>query len=271
MRSGHLSRLLPGVYAPIEAATSLETRLAAVPAWSPDAVVVGRAAASMTFWPDLAVPQIEVAHGCGRAPMASGYRFARRGPDPDWVIELPFFGERTLRLCAPAMTAIDLVPELGGKVIAEALRSRMVSLADLELALAATPGRPGNARRRRMLDDSRDSPWGELERHAHELLHRAGIRGWTGNGKVLINGLTYYIDVCFRSLKVAVEIDGLEHQTDLSRFVSDRQRQNALVLAGWIVLRFSWVDLRDHPQVVIAQIRAALAMARRAQQRAARP
>ena len=267
VRSDRLCALLPGIYAPPDVADSLQTRLAAVAAWSPDAVVTGRAAAAKTFWPDLPVPEVEVAQSSGRTPRTSGYRFSRRSVDPDWVIELPVAAERMLRICAPPMTAVDLAPDLGGKVIDEALRSRQVRLADLELALASTPGRRGNALRRRLIKESRDTPWGELERQAHGLLHQVGIRGWTGNAKVLINGLCYYIDICFRSLKVAVEIDGREHQTDLSRFVSDRQRQNALVLAGWIVLRFTWVDLRDHPQVVVAQIRAALAMARRLQGR----
>jgi very-short-patch-repair endonuclease len=39
------------------------------------------------------------------------------------------------------------------------------------------------------------------------------------------------------------------------------ERQNRLVAAGYIVLRFTWDDLRDRPAQVIADIRRSLAMA----------
>jgi very-short-patch-repair endonuclease len=43
-----------------------------------------------------------------------------------------------------------------------------------------------------------------------------------------------------------------------SLFRRDRQRQNAVVLAGWTVLRFTWHDLTQRPNEVIAEIRLAL-------------
>ena len=43
------------------------------------------------------------------------------------------------------------------------------------------------------------------------------------------------------------------------RFQRDRTRQNRLVAAGWTVLRFTWNDLRDRPNGVIAEIRAVIA------------
>jgi hypothetical protein len=46
--------------------------------------------------------------------------------------------------------------------------------------------------------------------------------------------------------------------SDVDRFAQDRVRQNALVLAGWTVLRFTWHDLMSRPQAVVAEIRAAL-------------
>jgi very-short-patch-repair endonuclease len=57
---------------------------------------------------------------------------------------------------------------------------------------------------------------------------------------------------------VAVEVDGWAWHTDPERFRRDRQRQNALVLAGWTVLRFTWHDLTHRPTEMIAEVRAAL-------------
>ena len=52
--------------------------------------------------------------------------------------------------------------------------------------------------------------------------------------------LTVYLDVGFRRRRLAVEIDGREFHSDRKLFETDRWRQNALVLDGWRVLRFTW-------------------------------
>ena len=59
--------------------------------------------------------------------------------------------------------------------------------------------------------------------------------------------------------RIAIEVDGWAWHVDVERFQADRRRQNALVNAGWTVLRFTWHDLTADPERVIAQIRAALA------------
>jgi len=41
-------------------------------------------------------------------------------------------------------------------------------------------------------------------------------------------------------------------------FHSDRWRQNALMLAGWRVLRFSWLMMEEDPEAFVAAVRAAL-------------
>jgi very-short-patch-repair endonuclease len=122
-----------------------------------------------------------------------------------------------------------------------------------------TPHRRGNAERWRVLLDSRAEPWSAAERLAHRLYRRAGIGGWVGNHKVMIPDWgTYYLDVAFRRQRVASEIDGLIHLEDRELFETDRLRQNALVLEGWLVLRFTWFMLNDDPDYVIDMTRRAL-------------
>jgi very-short-patch-repair endonuclease len=41
-------------------------------------------------------------------------------------------------------------------------------------------------------------------------------------------------------------------------FESDRRRQNALVLEGWLVLRFTWRMLTEQPDLVVRSIQEAL-------------
>ncbi len=95
------------------------------------------------------------------------------------------------------------------------------------------------------------------ERVVVRLLRAAGIGGW-----VLGHPLgPYRIDVAFPEAKLAVEIDGWAWHVDQDRFANDRRKGNALVRAGWVVLRFTWHDLTRSPHSVIAQIGAALAAA----------
>ena len=46
--------------------------------------------------------------------------------------------------------------------------------------------------------------------------------------------------------------------SDSEAFHNDRVRQNAIALAGWQVLRFTWLDLTEYPERVIATIRRAI-------------
>lgn len=221
-------------------------------AWDRDAVIVGRAAAKLTFWPTLPVADIDVARR-GVVPRSSGYRFHRRRIDPAQIVE-----HDGVRVASPALAAIDLVPELGGDVIDTCLRSRRASLDDLWTAFREHSDRRGNAERRRMLIDSRDEPWSEAERLAHRLLRHHRITGWRANLKVRVRRARYYIDIAFKEIRLAIEIDGRLHETDPDIFQNDRLRQNALVGEGWTVLRFTYQMLVDDPAYVIREIVAAM-------------
>lgn len=253
--AGRLARLLPGTYAPVGLKDDLMTRCLAVGLWNPDAVITGAAAARLTFWPGLAVRQIDVARR-GPVPRGPGYRFHRRAIDPWHVMEW-----HGLRVTRPAVTAVELVTELGGDPIDTCLRSRKARLSDLWEAFGAYPSRPGNYERRRMLLDSRDEPWSAAERLAHRILRAAHVTGWVSNLEVTTDGCEYFIDIAFRALKLAVEIDGRLHEDDPDIFENDRYRQNALVREGWTVLRFTYAMLVNEPEYVIATIRAAIAVA----------
>ncbi|MGI8417573.1 MAG: endonuclease domain-containing protein [Nakamurella sp.] len=163
-------------------------------------------------------------------------------------------------MTVPALTTMDLVSQFGGDAIDRALRSRQVTLDLLWTALATTRGRAGNYERRRLLLDSRDSPWSAAERLAHRMLRAAGIDGWRSNFHLFYDGRDYYVDIAFPGLRLAMEIDGRLHETDPRIFEKDRYRQNALVAQGWTVLRFTYRMLVDDPDYVVRTIRRALAV-----------
>ena len=58
------------------------------------------------------------------------------------------------------------------------------------------------------------------------------------------------LDLAFDELKVLVEIDGWAYHRDLRAFLRDTDRQNALVLQGWVVIRTNWYELTREPRAV---------------------
>ncbi len=253
LRQGDLRAVLPGIYSEPDRIGQFSTRVLAAMVDSPDAVLIDGAAARVSFWADLPVREVACAVP-GKRVSPPGFRFVRRTVPPELVVN-----GRGLRFTAPALTAIDLCDTLGGEPIDQALRTRTATLEQLHQAFSLSPSRGGNATRRMLLLDSRDEPWSEAERLFHRLLRAAGIVDWKSNRGMVLDGLTYYIDVAFERVRLAIEIDGRLHETDANIFENDRWRQNALVLDGWRVIRFTWKMLTEHPEMVIAVVRQALA------------
>ena len=253
---GRLARLLPGIYVDAGRAGELATRAAAVARWDPDAVICGRAAAALTYWPEATVGTIEVASVVRHAPQ-TGFVFTQRRIPPEVLQQ-----HGALRLTAPSLTAMELATFEFTDPIDIALRRRAVSVASMRDALDLTSHRRGHTDRRRVLLDSRDEPWSAAERLAQRIYRRAGITDWVANLATVVRGATYYLDIGFRRERLACEIDGRLHETDVDVFETDRTRQNALVLAGWMVLRFTWYLLTHEPEYVIAATQEARALRR---------
>lgn len=253
-RTGRLATVLPGVYSCPDNARSVDIRIAAIGWWDRDAVLTGAAAARVSYWPSVPVPVVTCAVRHER-PAQPGFTFVRRMVPPWLVAE-----QGRLRFTQPELTALDLCVETDGESIDRALHARAANLDQLHQALALTPHRTGNPGRRQLLLESRAVPWSAAERRFHRLLHEAGITGWHGNKSITLNGAKMYTDVRFDKQRLVIEIDGREFHSKRSVFESDRRRQNALVLDGWCVLRFSVAMIDDEPEMVIATVLAALAM-----------
>jgi very-short-patch-repair endonuclease len=252
VRQGRLAAVLPGVYSTPDWQLQPAIAMRAALLHHPDGVLFGAAAARASFWPSVKLDRIEIA--VPRSVRAQhGYTFSRRIIPADLVIE-----RRGLRFTDPALTAIDMATHTCSDSIDIALRTRAATLAGMRDALARTPNRSGNRVRLALLIDSRDEPWSAAERLAHRLLRAAGITGWQSNLPVTVRDQLYYLDIAFRSERLALEIDGRIHEDDPNLFESDRWRQNALVFAGWRVLRFTWTMLDRHPEHFVDSVRRAL-------------
>jgi very-short-patch-repair endonuclease len=168
---------------------------------------------------------------------------------------------RGLRLTAIELTVIEAAVRRGGgpKLMDSALQ-RHVDLRSLWAAHLRNTGRHGSPAARVMLHAAEDGARSAAERLLIRLLKEADITGWTANHPVA----GYRVDVGFPDLKLALETDGLAFHSDSDDFHNDRKRQNAVILSGWLVLRFTWLDLTGYPERVVAEIRHAIAARRSA-------
>ncbi|PND56376.1 hypothetical protein CRM90_17345 [Mycobacterium sp. ENV421] len=183
----------------------------------------------------------------GRA--APGTRVRRRD-----LAEVDVTEHRGLRVTAPPLTALEAAVRRGGSpAIMDTALQRRVELAALRRAHARNRGRHGATASGRLLDAAGGGARSEAERLIIRLLKRTGITGWRANYPV--DG--YVIDIAFPAQRVAIEIDGWAFHSDQAAFQNDRVRQNRLALQGWQVLRFTWLDLTQQPDRVVAEIRRA--------------
>lgn len=73
-----------------------------------------------------------------------------------------------------------------------------------------------------------------------------------------VPGRRFRIDIALPECRLAIEVDGWQfHGRHKGDFQRDRERQNALTLAGWRILRFSARDVRHDLERVLAEIRRA--------------
>ena len=179
-----------------------------------------------------------------------GVRLRRRDLNPHDVVE-----RNGLRVTALPLTVVEAAVRRGGgaKLMDQALQ-RHVDLAQLWRAHLRNKGRHGSPAARRLLRAAEDGARSEAERLLVKLLKDAGFTGWKANYPVA----GFKVDVGFPARRVALEVDGWAFHSDPDAFQVDRKRQNAISLSGWQVLRFTWLDLTEYPQRVIAEIGAAI-------------
>jgi very-short-patch-repair endonuclease len=119
------------------------------------------------------------------------------------------------------------------------------------------PG-PGHARLTDVLDEHRRRGT-QLTRSALEdrlltLCDRYGLPRPRANFH--IDGLE--VDACWPTHRLAVELDGWQRHKDRQAFQRDRTKGNAIIHAGWRLLRFTHDDVVRRPADTAAAIGAFL-------------
>ena len=164
-----------------------------------------------------------------------------------------------IRITSVPRTCLDRSRWSGDDRLEEALRLRRLTTDVLPPSLERSRYRRGQARARRAVAEVTSNPWSKPERLAHRLLTEAGITGWVANERAKSVDRWVFPDIAFEHIKFAIEIDGREYHEagrNPQAYEDDHEREAALILAGWTVLRVTPRQLREHPAVFVARVRA---------------
>jgi very-short-patch-repair endonuclease len=163
-------------------------------------------------------------------------------------------------------SAMRTVRDLGGRAdvvesvvaVDVALRVGLVQMSDLLSHVATHPGEKGIRRLRRALRLADPRSESQMETRLRLELIMARLPRPSVQSE-LCDAMGNFIgraDLYYPDRRLVIEYDGENHK---ERLVADLRRQNALVNAGYHLLRFTAADLRS-PGSVVAQVRRARAM-----------
>lgn len=267
LATGQWQRLLRGTYAPAGAVPDLRLRAAAAARLLPHTAVVADRCLLWLLGVDVLPPgppvlEVVVPRGavvpCRQDVHA---RTAEVGPGDTCML-----GPLGLRCLRPARAVADvlrLLPPVEAVVVADA--AQHAGLCDAEVLrreLEAAAGLRHVVRARRALELSDPRAESPPESRLRYALREAGLSPVPqyevrdASGRFLAR-----VDLALPALRIAIEHDGRAVHDRPDAFVADRRRQNALVAAGWTVLRFTAADLRWGAAPAVAQVLALVAAA----------
>jgi hypothetical protein len=169
-----------------------------------------------------------------------------------------------IAVTTPARTLLDLAavvsPEHLKAAFEEAEVRRRTSPTSLDALLERYPRRKGTAAIRKILEqhdkNGRSVPTSLLERRFLALLDAHDIPRPT------INRLSSEgeLDATWPEQRLVVECDGFAVHGTREAFERDRAKDRALQVAGWRVVRLTWRQITDDPDIVAAHVKALLAL-----------
>lgn len=171
-----------------------------------------------------------------------------------------------VRLTTVARTLVDLAPGRTprhlGAIVDRLVADGAVDLFEIEAVLGSTGrrGKPGTVTMREVLEAriGEDLSGSVLERRGRQIICDAGLPmpvseypiPWTTGRR---------FDDAYPELRIAIEWDSRRFHGQMASFESDRQRDRDAAIHGWVILRFTWDDVHNHPDRVVGALRSLLA------------
>jgi very-short-patch-repair endonuclease len=167
--------------------------------------------------------------------------------------------EHGVPVTSPARTLLDLAATLPerelDRAVEEAQVQRRVSTHSLNEQFSRYPAHRGTAALTKAVRIDPAFTRSEAERRLLELIRAARLPRPTVNVKLG----DWEVDFLWRDNKLIVEVDGYAFHSSRSSFERDRRKDQELQTAGWRVIRFTWRQITEEPEAVIATLAAALA------------
>lgn len=142
----------------------------------------------------------------------------------------------------------------------EAEVRRLTDRVSLPMLLERYPGRRGTRMLRELLGS--DEPVGisrnEFEEAFVALVDACGLTRPRMNADLWLRGRFIEVDALWQDERFAVELDSRGVHGTKKRFESDRYRDRILVAEGWRTMHISWLQLRDEPDEIAADLKLAL-------------
>ena len=142
----------------------------------------------------------------------------------------------------------------------EAEVRQLTDRVSLPMLLERYPGRRGTRVLRELLGS--DEPVGisrnEFEEAFLALVDANGLSRPRMNADLSLRGRFIEVDALWGEQRLAVELDSRGVHGTKKRFESDRQRDRILVAEGYRTMRVTWLQLRDEPEAIAADLRLAL-------------
>jgi very-short-patch-repair endonuclease len=136
------------------------------------------------------------------------------------------------------------------RALSESEVLRLLDKPALRRQIRRSPGRRGVARLRALLDElhpETSRTRSELERLFLRMVTRARLPEPEVNVWLPLDGGAVKPDFLWRDANLVIEADSRRfHDTD-SAFVSDRRREQRLMVAGWRVSRCTWEEVEREP------------------------
>jgi very-short-patch-repair endonuclease len=159
---------------------------------------------------------------------------------------------------SPARTLLDLAAATNrrdlARVTEEAQVQRRVSTHSLNEQFSRYPTHRGRAALRHVIRADPALTRSEAERILLELIRTARLPAPEAN--VELRG--WEVDFIWRDRKLVVEVDGYAFHASRRSFERDRRRDRELQAAGYRVLRFTWRELTEEREAVVAALAAVL-------------
>jgi len=268
LESGRWERLHPAVYRLAGArATPRQALVTACLRGGPGTTVSHRSAAALHGLPGGAAG-VEITVPRGRVLRDPSILAHRTGPLPGVDVT----AVDGIPVTTVARTLVDLAAVLRPEALEEALDSALSAGRVPRPRLAwrlgelAAKGRPGAEVLRSLLDAREPAapvPASVLETRLGRVLAGPGLAAPVWGHEVRAGGRLAVLDCAYPQVRLAVEADGWQTHSGRARWEDDLARQNALVAAGWTVLRFPWSVIDQDPGQVRREVAATLARLRR--------